>query len=124
MLEYLLQEKLVDFIAMDIKSSWDKYPSLIGRAINSSELQTSVELIKTQAPDYEFRSTILPFYHSRDTLKAMAEQIKGAKTWALQAFRNISVLDQNFSHLESFSTNEMKSLQTELEAIIPNIVLR
>jgi len=124
MLEYLLKENLVDFIAMDIKNSWEKYPELIGREINTKDLENSVELIKTRAPDYEFRSTILPFYHSLDNLTKMAEQIRGSKVWALQAFRNVSVLDNSFAHLESFSPSEMTAIQKELEKIIPNIIIR
>ena len=59
MLEHLLDQKLVDYIAMDIKHTFDGYDSLTGKEIDISRYKKSIELIKTRAPDYEFRTTLI-----------------------------------------------------------------
>ena len=59
MIARLIDEKLVDYFAMDIKHTWDKYENLVGKKIDRSVYETSIALILNRAKDYEFRSTII-----------------------------------------------------------------
>lgn len=59
MLAHLLSENLVDYVAMDIKHTFDTYAKLAGKTMDISRYQESIELIKERAPDYEFRTTII-----------------------------------------------------------------
>lgn len=67
MLERLLNDKLVDYVAMDIKAPLEKYKTVVGDKVRLEDIQRSVELTM-QTPDYEFRSTILPALHSRQDI--------------------------------------------------------
>jgi pyruvate formate lyase activating enzyme len=125
-LETLIKQKLIDYIAMDLKSSADSYNDICGTNIDIANIKKSVKLILTNKIDYEFRSTILPKYHSLQTLSKMGELIKGAKLWALQNFRNISVLDKEFKNFPEFTTKEITELQQALVKLklVERIVVR
>ncbi|MBT4936345.1 anaerobic ribonucleoside-triphosphate reductase activating protein, partial [Candidatus Peregrinibacteria bacterium] len=79
----LLQENFLDFIAMDIKGSEAVYHQICGKKIDIKAIEKSIEIIMNSGIDYEFRSTILPEYHSKDVLCEMGRMIQGSKTWAL-----------------------------------------
>lgn len=55
----LIEEDLVDYIAMDIKHTWEKYPSLVGKIADISPYKETVEIIKHSGKDYEFRTTVI-----------------------------------------------------------------
>lgn len=58
-LGYLLDQKLVDYVAMDMKYIFGQYGALTGKNTDISRYKKSIELIKTRAPDYEFRTTVI-----------------------------------------------------------------
>lgn len=82
-----LQELLpeLDYVAMDLKTCLADYESLTGFA-DSGAIARSVEIIKSKARDYEFRTTVIPGRHSEDTLRAMLPLLQGAKRYTLQPF--------------------------------------
>jgi hypothetical protein len=49
---------------MDVKHTWEKYPSLVGKLDDISPYQESVEIIKKTAKDYEFRTTVIAPHHT------------------------------------------------------------
>lgn len=123
-LQNLIEEDLLDFIAMDIKGSADIYNKICGMPINIEAIYKSIDIIINANIDYEFRSTILPEYHTKNVLCAMGLMIKGSKVWALQNFRSHSTLDIRFSNKKSFSKKELQVLTKELSCFVENIELR
>ena len=86
-LEELLREGLVDYVAMDIKNSPDKYAHTCGlRLVDWSKIERSVAVIMRLAPDYEFRTTAVDCLHTEDDFYAMGKLIKGVKRWYIQKF--------------------------------------
>ena len=86
-LETLLNEKLLDYVAMDIKAPKDKYQTLTG--VNKSHLkdvESSIEIIKNLAPDYEFRTTIVPGLLNKDDILSIAQWLSGSRRYILQQF--------------------------------------
>lgn len=59
MLENLLAKELIDYVAMDVKHSFDGYDSLTKKSVDISKYKKSIEIIKARAPDYEFRTTLI-----------------------------------------------------------------
>ena len=59
-LRNIINEKLVDYIAMDIKAPKEKYDQLSGIKVNISKIEESIQFIKNYAPEYEFKTTIVP----------------------------------------------------------------
>ncbi|TSC53635.1 MAG: pyruvate formate lyase activating enzyme [Parcubacteria group bacterium LiPW_39] len=72
MLEKLLAANLVDFVAMDIKAPLEKYKKVAGKNVSLENIQRSVELTR-RAPDYEFRTTVLPALHSRKDILSIED---------------------------------------------------
>lgn len=103
-LEKIINKQLVDYVAMDIKNSKEKYPQTVGIAnFDISPIEKSVEILKTSGIDYEFRTTVVAEFHEPQDIVAAAEWIKGAKRYFLQNFvdsgdlicSNLSAVDKS-----------------------------
>ncbi|MGC9048968.1 MAG: anaerobic ribonucleoside-triphosphate reductase activating protein [Patescibacteria group bacterium] len=87
--EYLIQNKLIDYLAMDIKAplKQEKYNQLTGVNISLDKIKKSIKIIVEKLPDYEFRTTVVPGVLNENDILEIAEYIKGAKRYYLQQFR-------------------------------------
>ena len=99
-LKGLIDEKLVDYVAMDIKNTFEKYAKTSGIAkINEENILKSINLLKQNKVDYEFRTTVINEYH---TLQDILEIIKliGDSKYYLQNFKNSAyVIDKNLTEV-------------------------
>lgn len=87
LLKELIDEKLVDYIAMDIKNSLGKYAQTVGlNTIDLTPITKSINLLKKSNIDYEFRTTLINEFHTKNDIEKIAELVKGAKNYALQKF--------------------------------------
>lgn len=87
LLKELVNEHLLDYVAMDIKNSFDMYPITCGvLKVNESRIQESIDFLKENHVDYEFRTTLVEEFHDEKSIKEMGEIIKGAKKLYLQKF--------------------------------------
>ena len=76
---------LVDYVAMDVKCNLEAYPTFV--SFNQPErIAHSIALIRERATDYEFRTTVLPAFHTDEEMLRIAALVKGARRLALQAF--------------------------------------
>jgi len=123
-LEELIKEKLIDFIAMDIKTSLDKYEQAINTKIDLEKIKQSVDLIKNSGVDYEFRTTVVPELVNEEDIKKIGEWLKGAKKFVLQQFRNQKVLDKEFEKIKPYSEETLKKFKKNLEKHIEKVELR
>ena len=88
-LRKLIDEKLVDYVAMDIKNSPEKYAMNIGlENYDLSEIEKSKNYLLENHVDYEFRTTIVREFHEPEDLKKIGEWIRGAKHYYLQNFED------------------------------------
>ena len=88
----LVDEGLVDYIAMDIKTDPFYYPQLIKKDCRPDDILSSIRIIMESTMDYEFRTTcVRPFVNSR-IMGNIVKNIKGAMLYALQYFQNTGVL--------------------------------
>ena len=82
----LVESGLIDFIAMDIKSSLENYPLITDSRVNTDKIVESIEYIKSCGIDYEFRTTLIAEYHDEEDMKQIAELIGNAKKYRLQKY--------------------------------------
>ena len=101
-LKNLFQQKLLDYVAMDIKHTEEKYPLAMGRKVDIKKIKESIELIKKSGIDYEFRTTTVPGIHTENDFHGIADLIQNQKNsklpkpkFFIQEFRNVSVNDKN-----------------------------
>lgn len=122
-LEELLRENLLDYVAMDIKSSVENYPRVTGMAdLDVTGIQESVSLLKSAGIPYEFRTTVVKGLHRIDEFDEIGRWLQGAEAYFLQAFReNEKVPDKSLS---SFSEAEMREMKQLAERYIERVELR
>ena len=89
LLKRLVQEKLVDYVAMDIKNAPDKYGVTIGiEGYHLENILQSVDFLLSGAVPYEFRTTVVREFHKREDFAAIGRWIKGAEKYYLQGFKD------------------------------------
>lgn len=124
MLERLLSEKLVDYVAMDVKTSLLEYPSLVGGGAKAEHIARSIELLKASGIPYEFRTTLIKEIHTETVLWDMTELLTGARQYSLQAFRSGHTLNPLFATYHPFSRAEMERLRQQFAATIESVIIR
>ena len=111
MLKKLIQDKLIDYLAMDIKGPLPKYSKIVNVKVRKKKIRESIKIIMNSNLPYEFRSTILSALHSGEDVEKMAKLIKGAKKYYLQKFQATGDLNnQEFNNYKSYTDKEMKKL--------------
>lgn len=87
MMEELVNKKLIDYVAMDIKNSKEKYKVTAGnKDISLDKIKESVSLLLSDIVEYEFRTTIVNELHTKIDIKSIGNWIRGAKAYYLQAY--------------------------------------
>lgn len=124
LLRQILEEKLVDRVAMDIKNSPELYAKTIGREdIDISKIEASKNLLLNGDVEYEFRTTVVKGLHTKESLLKAAEWIKGAKEYYLQQFKDSGDLIKG-DGLCAFDEAEMFDLCEAIKEIIPAAQVR
>ena len=119
----LLEEGLVDYVAMDIKNSPAKYPVTCGLTeVDMAAVRESIGLIMASAADYEFRTTVVAQLHSDEDFAPMGEMIRGAKRWYLQNFVDSGGLIAG--GLSAASPEDMRRYADLARAFVENVEIR
>ncbi len=109
-LKNLIEDCLVDYLAMDVKVPFDKYKLLVDSEQLIENVNQSISLLKSlksSTIDYEFRTTIVPGLIQIKDIKEIGKWIQGAKLWALQQFKPFKTLNKNFEKLKPYSDKIM-----------------
>jgi pyruvate formate lyase activating enzyme len=108
---------------MDIKAPFSSYQKLTNSKIDISKIKKSISLIISSGINYEFRTTVMPFFTSDDIIE-ISKMIKDAEKYYLQNFRNIKTLDENFKSFIPKKKTELKSFLPILKQNIKYVFLR
>ncbi len=121
-LEDLINEHLIDYIAMDIKNTYDDYEKIAGiKKVDTKKIKRSIELIKSSGINHEFRTTIVKGFHDIDEIEKIASYVEGSK-YFVQNFENSEgVIDKS---LEGFTPKELKEIDDKLRKKFPNARVR
>jgi len=114
MVKKMLDENLLDYIAMDIKAPLEKYKKVVGPKISLESIQQSVELTR-RAPSYEFRTTVLPALHSRKDILSIGRWLDGSRAYYLQQFRPMKTLNPDYAQEKSFEWNKLVEICNALK---------
>jgi pyruvate formate lyase activating enzyme len=116
----LLDRRLVDFVAMDLKAPLPRYAEFCGVRADVGAIERSIACIRQDAPDYEFRTTVAPGLAGED-LRTIAEWVRGAKSYVLQAFRvpaEKSLLDPTWAERQALSRAELNECWTQIAPLV------
>ncbi len=121
----LIKDKLIDYVAMDVKAPLEKYSDVVGVKVNISEIKKTINLLLSGVIPYEFRTTLVPGLHTVADVIKMSEEIVGADKWFLQRFKSDTELVNNiFKNKTTFSITKMKSIVSLVKKNVPNCKLR
>ena len=85
-LRLAVQQGLLDYVAMDIKNSREKYSSTAGIEMNLRDINESIAFLKGNEVDYEFRTTIMEEFHEADDFESIGMWLEGCKRYFLQRY--------------------------------------
>ena len=117
----LFDEKLVDYVAMDVKGPEERYSELAGVNVDTDAVKETIRLIIDRAPDYEFRTTVAPTI-TADELEETTRLIEGAKRYFLQAFvvpEGKEIVDPSWSDLSALSKEELRAVWERIKDRFP-----
>ena len=118
----LMENGLLDYVAMDIKSSLDDYGIVAGVKIDPAIIKESVELLKNGPIEYEFRTTVVKELHNKETFEKIGELLSGADKYFLQGYIDSErVIDRRFS---SYTREELEGFVSILGKTIKNVAIR
>ena len=119
----LYESGLIDYVAMDIKNSFKKYPLTVGvKNAYLDKVSQSIQYLMNSGIDYEFRTTLIDEFHDTQDIREMAETLKGAKRLFLQKFVDRESCIQRGLH--EVSKEKAESFVDILKQFIDKVSLR
>ncbi len=123
-LKNLIDKKLVDYIAMDIKSSSLNYSKASGVTINYKKIKKAMQIINDSDIPAEYRTTLVPGLVSKEDVAWIAQEIKDKRKYILQNFNNKVTLDNNLSQLQPYTSQDVNLMFNTAKKYMDNVILR
>lgn len=122
----LIEQKLVDYIAMDIKAPLEKekYSQVVNSQVDIDLIKESIRILMSSGVDYEFRTTIVPSLLEIKDILAIAKYISGAEKYVLQQFDPKDTLDENMSTLKPWLPEELQRISKLLKEFVKDSFVR
>lgn len=121
-LQELISLNLVDYVAMDLKNSLEKYHITTNHQVNIANILSSINILLENHVEYEFRTTVVKEFHSLSDFEKIGQLIKNAKRYFIQCYQyQDSVLDKS---LHALTTNELEQCLEVVKKYVPNAKLR
>jgi len=109
-LKRLLDGKLLDYVAMDIKGPLEDYPKITGFK-DTNKIQESINLLQGAGIPYEFRTTLVPDFFDKEKAKQIGELLKGSRLYVMQQFLPKTTLDNRFENKKPYERKEFKEFE-------------
>ena len=123
-LQHLIEQKLVDYIAMDIKAPLAKYEHTIARPTDLKKIQESITLLLENRVPYEFRTTVVKALLPPEDFPIIGELIRGADVYYLQKFVPTKLLNPSFRKKTVYTDEEFIELQTVMKQYVRTCLIR
>jgi len=120
----LIEAKLIDYIAMDIKAPLKEYKKTVKRDVGLEKIQDSIDLIRNSGIEYEFRTTVVPKFFDEKVALAIGNWLKGSKKYCLQQFRPEKTLDKNLQKEKPYTHEKLKEFAEILKPFFDSVEVR
>lgn len=110
MIKKLADNNLIDYVAMDVKLPRERYSEILGHN-KIEDIDKSIDILKSNIIDYEFRTTVVPDVLKKEDILSIAKWISGANKYYLQDFRPEKTIDPNFERLRPYSDKYLLSIK-------------
>jgi len=111
MLRKLIDDNLIDYVAMDIKVPKEKYNLVFGSKVDVKKIEESIKILKENKVDYEFRTTVVPTVLAKEDIIKIANWIGPAKKYYLQNFRPEKTVDPRFEKIKPYPQEFLLEIQ-------------
>ncbi|QFR39666.1 anaerobic ribonucleoside-triphosphate reductase activating protein [Candidatus Gracilibacteria bacterium 28_42_T64] len=122
-LQKLLDNNLLDYVAMDMKNPFGKLHEIVGVNESEEEYKKSVKILLNSKIAYEFRTTVIKGIHTEEDIENIAKNIEGAQNYFLQNYRSGNTLKKDFTG-KSFQMQELEQLKNISKKYVRNIGIR
>ena len=117
-LKKLIEKKLIDYIAVDIKAPKNKYEKLTGRKIDIKDIQKTIDILQKSSIDYEFKTTIIPKLLTKKDILEIGKWLKGSKKYYLQQFKNeMPVLSDELQYAKPYDKKYILEIIEEIKPL-------
>ena len=124
-LKQLIELKLVDYVAMDLKAPLDEhYGTAVGRKLDVAPIRRTIRLLRESGIEHEFRTTLVPGLVGPDDIPLMGEAVKGAPLFALQHFDPANARVPTIAEGKDYSRAEAESMAAALRPFVKEVRLR
>ena len=110
-LKNLIEKKLVDYVAMDIKAPKEKYDLICQKKVNIKNIEKSIKILKEGKVDYEFRTTIVPTLHTKEDVFKILKWIRPSKKYYLQNFSPKTTINLKLESVKPYSQEYLLEIQ-------------
>jgi len=121
-LKRLIDNKLIDYVAMDIKNDFVNYNDTSGVNANLDNIKKSINIITNSLIEYEFRTTIVKQFHDVKQIEKIINYIGPNAKYYIQNYKDCSSVLQK--DLEGFNNEELVNMKNILTVKYPNVVIR
>lgn len=119
-LKQLLDLNLLDFVSLDVKTTFSKYKKITGANIGF-QVKKSMDLINEYGVHLEVRTTFVPTLHTKKDIRNLVDEIQ-ADVYTIQQFRNKNVLDPALEKVEVPNPHDLAKLASEIKPYFDGIV--
>ena len=126
MIEALMQQQLIDYVAMDIKTDFQSYPAITKNEFHPEKIKQSIDLLLNGTLPYEFRTTCVRPYVDKSRIQRIGEMIQGADHLFLQKFdhTHVSCHDYAGNKEAGFDDAEMADLRQRVQPYVADCRIR
>jgi len=123
-LETLITNNLIDYIAMDVKAPWDKYQKITRSVIKPEIIKKSIGLITKSNISYEFRTTVVKSQLSTNDLLTIGKNLKNSRCYILQKFVPSKTRDPKYLKKTTYSDDDFEKIREKIEKYVDKVVVR
>lgn len=122
MLDEVIRSGCVDYVAMDVKNSPEKYAMTVGREIDLDKIRMSIAILIDSGVDYEFRTTVVDELHRPGDFDGIGQMIQGAKRHFIQAFTDRDTVP--YGNLHAPDKTKLRQCQAVMSKYVHKVRIR
>jgi len=120
----LLEQQLVDYVAVDIKTSLNRYNELHTQPVVTELLRETVAILKQASVEVEFRTTCIPHLVAEAEIDAMGELLRGASLWVLQQYVPLHAMVEEWQHFDVYRPEQLYELAEQAGKYVDQVQVR
>ncbi|NMB36287.1 MAG: anaerobic ribonucleoside-triphosphate reductase activating protein [Firmicutes bacterium] len=124
-LRRLLEKEVLDYVAVDLKGPWQKYPLITGKNIDVRVLKETIALLKDGSLQHEFRTTVVPGILGVEDLLIISKTIEGSPKYVLQQFQpHPNLIDSSLCSTQPYSLETIQQAALRCRQYVQSVELR